>query len=30
MTAGVILHTGPRLYELADGIVAAPISTLWG
>jgi predicted AAA+ superfamily ATPase len=28
--AGVVLHTGPRLYELADGIVAAPISTLWG
>jgi predicted AAA+ superfamily ATPase len=28
--AGVVLHTGPRSYELADGIVAAPISTLWG
>jgi predicted AAA+ superfamily ATPase len=28
--AGVVLHTGPRIYELADGIVAAPISTLWG
>jgi predicted AAA+ superfamily ATPase len=27
---GVVLHTGPRVYELADGIVAAPISTLWG
>lgn len=27
---GVVLHTGPRLYDLADGIVAAPISTLWG
>jgi predicted AAA+ superfamily ATPase len=28
--AGVVLHTGPRVYELADGIIAAPISTLWG
>lgn len=28
--AGVVLHTGPRIYELADGIIAAPISTLWG
>jgi len=28
--AGVVLHTGPRLYELADGIIAAPISALWG
>ncbi|HWF52531.1 MAG TPA: DUF4143 domain-containing protein [Solirubrobacteraceae bacterium] len=27
---GVVLHTGPRVYELADGIIAAPISTLWG
>jgi len=27
---GVVLHTGPRLYELSDGILAAPISTLWG
>jgi uncharacterized protein len=26
---GVVLHTGPRSYRLADGIVAAPISTLW-
>jgi predicted AAA+ superfamily ATPase len=26
---GVVLHTGPRPYRLADGIVAAPISTLW-
>lgn len=30
LVGGVVLHTGPRLYELADGIVAAPISTLWG
>lgn len=29
LVAGVVLHTGPRLYELADGILAAPISTLW-
>jgi uncharacterized protein len=28
--AGVILHTGPRVYMLANGILAAPISTLWG
>jgi predicted AAA+ superfamily ATPase len=30
LVAGVVLHTGPRLYELPDGIIAAPISTLWG
>lgn len=28
-TAGVILHTGPAAYSLADRISAAPISTLW-
>ncbi len=28
--AGVLFHTGPRLYELDEKIVAAPISTLWG
>ena len=28
--AGVVMHTGPRVYELSDRIVAAPISTLWG
>ncbi len=28
--AGVVLHTGPRVFELADGVVAAPISALWG
>ncbi|HJS96509.1 MAG TPA: hypothetical protein VJ741_19735 [Solirubrobacteraceae bacterium] len=28
--AGIVLHTGPRQYELSDGIIAAPISTLWG
>lgn len=28
--AGVILHTGPNLYELDDRIIAAPISVLWG
>jgi predicted AAA+ superfamily ATPase len=27
--AGVVLHTGPRTYALGDGIVAAPIATLW-
>lgn len=26
---GVVLHTGPDSYALDDGIVAAPISTLW-
>ena len=26
---GVVLHTGPRTFELADRIFAAPISTLW-
>ena len=26
---GVVFHTGPRAYELADGVTAAPISTLW-
>jgi uncharacterized protein len=28
--AGVVLHTGPRVFPLADGITAAPISVLWG
>ncbi|MGZ8636591.1 MAG: ATP-binding protein [Actinomycetota bacterium] len=28
--AGVVLHTGPRVFELGDRIIAAPISTLWG
>lgn len=28
--AGVVFHTGPRLYELDDKIIAAPISVLWG
>jgi hypothetical protein len=27
--AGVVLHTGPRLYGLGERIVAAPICTLW-
>jgi len=27
---GVVFHTGPRLYELDDKIIAAPISALWG
>ncbi len=26
---GVVLHTGPRAYELEDRILAAPIATLW-
>lgn len=28
--AGVVFHTGPRIYPLAEGIIAAPISVLWG
>jgi predicted AAA+ superfamily ATPase len=28
--AGVVLHTGPFIYELDDRIVAAPICTIWG
>lgn len=27
--AGVVLHTGPRVYALGERIVAAPISTFW-
>lgn len=27
--AGVVLHTGPRAFQLSDGVYAAPISTLW-
>ena len=27
--AGVVLHTGPRPFKLDDGIIAAPICTLW-
>lgn len=26
---GAVLHTGPRMYELDERIVAVPISTLW-
>ena len=26
---GLVLHTGPRVYPLDDGIMAAPIATLW-
>jgi uncharacterized protein len=29
VVAGIVLHTGPRIYELGERIVAAPISTLW-
>lgn len=28
--AGVVLHTGPRAYQLDERIVAAPIASLWG
>ena len=27
--AGVVLHTGPHVYRLADRITAAPICTIW-
>lgn len=27
--SGVVLHTGPRAFQLADKVFAAPISTLW-
>ena len=27
--AGVVLHTGPRVYSLGEKIIAAPISALW-
>ena len=27
--AGVVLHTGRDTFELADGIIATPISALW-
>jgi predicted AAA+ superfamily ATPase len=30
LVAGVLLHTGPRAWELDEGIVAAPISSIWG
>jgi predicted AAA+ superfamily ATPase len=26
---GVLLHTGPRAFEVSDRIIAAPISTIW-
>ena len=28
--AGVVLHTGKRVYRLDNEIIAAPICTLWG
>lgn len=28
--AGVVFHTGPRIYQLGDKLAAAPISVLWG
>ena len=27
--AGVVLHTGPRIYRLDDRVVAAPIASIW-
>lgn len=27
--AGIVFHTGPRVYSLGDRVVAAPISSLW-
>jgi hypothetical protein len=26
---GVVLHTGPRTFRLAERVIAAPIGTLW-
>ncbi|MGF1664261.1 MAG: hypothetical protein ACFCVG_17660 [Kineosporiaceae bacterium] len=26
---GVLLHTGPRAFELAERILAVPVSSLW-
>jgi predicted AAA+ superfamily ATPase len=28
--AGIVFHTGPRVFELGKGIRAVPIATLWG
>jgi uncharacterized protein len=28
--AGIVLHTGPRIYELGERITAVPICALWG
>ena len=28
--AGLVLHTGPRVFRLAERIVAVPIASLWG
>lgn len=28
-TAGVVLHTGPRTFNLGERLIAAPISSLW-
>ena len=27
---GLVLHTGPRVFDLGDRIVAAPIAAIWG
>jgi hypothetical protein len=27
--AGIVLHTGPRVFRLAERIVAVPIASLW-
>lgn len=27
--AGVVLHTGPGIYSLGEGVTAAPIATIW-
>ena len=27
--AGIVFHTGPDTFDLADRITAAPISALW-
>ena len=27
--AGLVLHTGPHVFPLGDGLAAAPVSVLW-
>ena len=27
--AGIVLHTGPRVFRLAERMVAVPIASLW-
>ena len=29
LAAGIVLHTGPRVFPVSDRIIAAPVSALW-